>query len=61
MIRNKMAGRPQSGGLGLDVFNRAELRDIHLATLEVLWQTGIYVQDDEALDIFENAGAAVNR
>jgi trimethylamine--corrinoid protein Co-methyltransferase len=60
MIRNKMAGRPQSGGLGLDIFNPDELQQIHLATLEVLWQTGIYVQDDEALEVFKKAGALID-
>ncbi|UQZ89147.1 hypothetical protein C4J81_08020 [Deltaproteobacteria bacterium Smac51] len=61
MIRNRMAGRPMSGGLGLDILNQDELHEIHRASLEVLWHTGIFVQDHEALDIFAEAGAKVDR
>ena len=60
MIRNRSAGRPLSGGLGLDILNQDELSEIHRASLEVLWHTGVYVQDEEALDIFDKAGAVVN-
>jgi trimethylamine--corrinoid protein Co-methyltransferase len=38
-----------------------ELNDIHLGTLEVLEKTGLFVDNSEALDLFERAGAAVNR
>jgi len=59
--RNLFAGRPRSGGLSLNVFNDAELDDIHLATLEVLERTGVFVEADEALDIFADGGCAVDR
>jgi trimethylamine--corrinoid protein Co-methyltransferase len=59
--RNRFAGRPRSGGLSLNVFNDAELDDIHLATLEVLERTGVFVEADEALDIFADGGCAVDR
>ena len=61
MKRNLFAGRPRSGGLSLNVFNDAELDDIHLATLEVLERTGVFVEADEALDIFADGGCAVDR
>ena len=61
MKGNLHAGRPRSGGLSLNVFTDAELEDIHLATLEVLERTGVFVEDDEALDIFKDGGCRVDR
>ena len=61
MKRNPFAGRPRSGGLSLNVFTESELEDIHLATLEVLERTGVFVEADEALDIFADGGCAVAR
>jgi trimethylamine--corrinoid protein Co-methyltransferase len=59
--RNLVAGRPRSGGLSRNVFTEAELDDIHLATLEVLERTGVFVEADEALDIFSDGGCVVDR
>jgi trimethylamine--corrinoid protein Co-methyltransferase len=39
----------------------ADLDAIHAETLNVLEQTGVFVEDDEALDIFADGGAAVDR
>ena len=61
MKRNPHAGHRGSGGLSLNVFTDDELNDIHLATLEVLRRTGVWVEDDEALDVFEQGGADVDR
>jgi len=61
MKRNAHAGRLGSGGLSLNVFTDAEFNDIHLATLEVLEHTGVFVEDDEALDIFADGGCRVDR
>jgi len=61
MIRNARAGARRSGGLRLEVFTPDELQEIHLATLEVLAQTGVFVEDDEALDIYEAGGGLVDR
>ena len=61
MKRNLFAGRPRSGGLSLNVFTESELDDIHLATLEVLERTGVFVEADEALDIFADGGCVVDR
>ncbi len=60
MKRNLQAGRPGSGGLSLSVFTEAELDDIHLASLEVLERTGVWVEADDALDIFRDGGCAVD-
>jgi trimethylamine--corrinoid protein Co-methyltransferase len=51
----------QSGGLSLRVFTPDELEDIHLATLEVLERTGVFVEDPEALDILDGGGARVDK
>lgn len=60
MNRFPYAGRPQSGGIGIQVLNKSELEEIHRATLEVLWDTGIYVQVPEAQELFKKAGARVD-
>lgn len=54
------AGKRQSGGFSLNIFSDDELYEIHLATLEVLQKTGIFVEDQEALDIFDGGGAVVD-
>ena len=61
MKRNVHAGRRRSGGLRLEVFTDDELQDIHLATLEVLERTGVFVGDDDALALFESGGCHVDR
>ena len=61
MIRNPRAGARKSGGFRLEVFTDDELREIHGATLEVLSRTGVFVEDDEAREIFAAAGAEVDR
>ncbi len=61
MGRSIFAGKRRSLGLSLNIFTDEELNDIHLGTLEVLEKTGLFVENNEALDLFENAGAAVNR
>jgi trimethylamine---corrinoid protein Co-methyltransferase len=50
--RNQHAGRLRSGGLSLNIFTADEVEDIHLATLEVLERTGVFVEDAEALELF---------
>jgi trimethylamine---corrinoid protein Co-methyltransferase len=55
------AGRTRSGGLSLNVFTPDEIDDIHVGTLEVLERTGVFVEDDEPLDIFADGGCLVDR
>lgn len=54
------AGGNRSRGLNVNILTDEELNDIHLGTLQVLEKTGIFVDHDEALDLFETAGAEVN-
>ena len=61
MKRNLHAGKRMSGGFSLNVFTDDELYEIHLATLEVLEKTGVFVQDEEAREILDGGGAIVDR
>ena len=60
MKRNLHAGKRTSGGFSLNVFSEDELYEIHLATLEVLQKTGVFIEDPEALEIFDGGGAMVD-
>jgi trimethylamine--corrinoid protein Co-methyltransferase len=59
--RNLHAGKRQSGGFSLNIFTEDELNEIHLATLEILQKTGVFIEDEEALDIFDGGGATIDR
>jgi len=48
-------------GFGLKMFSQSELYAIHCATLQVLEKTGIKVQSEEALEIFDGGGAIVDK
>ena len=60
MRRNLLAGKRHSGGFSLSAFTDDELNEIHLATLEIMEQTGLFVEDDEAVEILAGAGAIVD-
>jgi trimethylamine--corrinoid protein Co-methyltransferase len=60
MKRNLHAGGLRNCGLSLSVFTDEEVQDIHLATLEVLAHTGVFVEDDEARELFAGAGCDVD-
>jgi trimethylamine---corrinoid protein Co-methyltransferase len=59
--RNLHAGKRLSGGLSLNILTDDELYEIHLATLEVLEKTGVFVEAPVALDIFHGAGALIDK
>jgi len=48
-------------GLSLQVLSAADLDAIHAETLKVLEENGVFVEDDEARDIFADSGAHVDR
>ncbi len=60
-MRNLQPGKGVTQGLGLNSFSDDELYDIHLATLEVLEKAGLFIETDEALDLFDGCGAEVDR
>jgi trimethylamine--corrinoid protein Co-methyltransferase len=47
--------------LGLRNLTDSDLNKIHQATLEVLEKTGLFVETEEALEIFDGAGAEIDR
>ena len=61
MKRNLHAGRQRNDGLTLAMLSDDELDEIHLGTLDVLDQTGVFVEDDAALECFASGGARVDR
>ena len=61
MKRNLFAGRNTWSGCGITFFTQEDLEQIHNATLEVLEYTGLFVQSEDALDIFEDGGCLVDR
>lgn len=61
MGRNLLAGKKSNGGFSLNVFTEDECYEIHLATLEVLQKTGMFVEDEAAMELFGDNGATVDR
>jgi len=59
--RNILAGRKSNGGFSLNVLTDDECYEIHLATLEVLEKTGMFVEDERALEILGDNGAEIDR
>ena len=59
--RGAYADFAMAGGFGFNVFTDDEINKIHLATLEVMEKTGLYVGTDEAMDVLEGGGAKVDR
>jgi len=60
-VRGIHAGSHRMEGIGLNMFTYDELYDIHLATLDVLWDIGCKVESEEAIEIFDGAGCTIDR
>ena len=58
---NQYSGRHHSQGLRLNGLSNDELGDIHQATLDVLENTGLFIETDAALEVFDGAGAEIDR
>jgi trimethylamine--corrinoid protein Co-methyltransferase len=54
-------GKKPKAGLGFQVFTEDELYDIHMATLEVLERTGLFFDDEEALEVLDGGGAVIDK
>jgi len=61
MKRNAAAGRRRLAGVSIEVLSQDDVEDIHLATLEVLEQAGVFVECEDALDVFAQGGCRVDR
>ncbi len=60
MKRPIKSGKLYNGGFSLNVLTDDELYEIHLGTLEILKTTGVYVESEEAREIFSSGGATIN-
>jgi trimethylamine---corrinoid protein Co-methyltransferase len=56
MKRNLHAGRGRREGIGVVPFTQDDCEDVHLATLEVLRETGVYVEDEKARRLLAEGG-----
>ena len=61
MKRGEHAGAPRRDGIGIDALSDGDLQDIHLASLEILERTGLWVEADDALDVYRDGGCKVDR
>jgi trimethylamine:corrinoid methyltransferase-like protein len=57
MKRRVKAGKSRSSGFSLHVMTDDEVHEIHLGTLEVLKDVGVFVENEEALERFGGGGA----
>jgi trimethylamine--corrinoid protein Co-methyltransferase len=59
-INYQIANLLQARSFGLNVFSQDDLEQIHMATLDVLWNIGIQVKSPQALKIFGDSGCTVD-
>ncbi len=59
-INYQYANLLQARGFGLNVFSPADLEQIHLATLDVLWNIGLQVKSPHARGILGDNGCVVD-
>ena len=55
-----LSDQQHSQRLSLNGLTDDELGDIHQATLDVLENTGLFIETDEALEVFDGAGAEID-
>lgn len=60
MNRAICSGKFQIKGVDFAVLSDDEIKDIHYASLEILEKTGVYVEDDDAIDLFHSIGCRVD-
>ena len=60
MKRRHKAGKWRNSGCSLNILTDDEAHEIHLSTLELLKDTGVFVENDEALAIFDGGGCRVD-
>lgn len=60
MLRKGKTGIKRNSGFSLNVMTDDEAHEIHLATLEVLKQTGVFVESEEALEVLDGGGCRVD-
>lgn len=61
MRRAVQAGVNLQRGCGLTLLTEEEIRETHYAGLEILQKTGVFVESEEALEIFHSIGCLVDK
>ncbi len=61
MKRRPKAGIKRNSGFSLNVMTDDEVHEIHLSTLEVLKDVGVFVENEAAMDRYETGGCRVDR
>jgi trimethylamine--corrinoid protein Co-methyltransferase len=61
MKRKLKVGKRRNSGFSLNVMTDDECNEIHLATLEVLKDVGVFVESEEALAVYDGGGCTVDR
>lgn len=61
MKRRPKVGIRRNSGFSLNVMTDDEIHEIHLSTLEVLKDVGVFVENDKALDLYADGGCKVDR
>ena len=61
MKSSVISGMNTMRGAGLNLLSQDDLYEIHMATMEVMRRTGVKVENDEAIDIFDGGGCIVDR
>ena len=59
-VKYQYANLLHAGSFGLNVFSPDDLEQIHLATLDVLWNVGLQVKSQQAREIFGDSGCVVD-
>ncbi len=59
-VRGLHSGSARLEGVGLNILTDDELYDIHLATLDLLWNVGVKVESEEAQQIFSDNGCILD-
>ncbi len=59
-INYQYANLLRAGSFGLNVFSQDDLEQIHLATLDVLWNIGLKVGSPHAREIFGDSGCVID-
>ena len=60
-VKQPCLSNASTTGLRMDILSDRELDELHDSTLQVLEKTGIFIENDAAMDCFETAGAQVDR
>ena len=60
MKRRFKTGVNRNSGLSLNILTDNECHEIHLATLELLKDTGVYCESEEALAYFDGGGCQID-